>query len=236
MRRVRRHAMWLAPLAVAGGAWGVTIWVAGHEGADHGMAVRGGGAVIAVAGVLALVVSLAALVVAARNGRRCWRQGRAARRAELRRMEQERSYVTALAQARSLAEGIVAGKSLTPLTVWGLVLRPAETAYLDLCVGLSHLRMLPTGQCTWTPPVQAQLIASDQRLLVGTDRWLSMRYDAIAGFYPDLGRGQLTLDVDGGQPLLLTGLASAVVAVYVAAILYGREGMRRHPALASLLW
>lgn len=232
MRRVRRHTRWLVRVAVAVATWGLTVWVA--EVADHSTAVRGGGG-IAVAGVLALVVSLAALVVAARNGRRCWREVRVGRRAELRRVEEERRYVTAFARARSLAEGIVAGKSLTPLTVWGLVLRPAETAYLDLTVGLSQLYMLPTGQYAWTSPVQAQLIASDQRLLVGTARWLSVRYDVVAGFYPDLDRGQLTLDVEGGQPLVLTGPESAIVAVYVAAVLYGRDGMRRHPALGSLL-
>jgi hypothetical protein len=234
MNRVGRHATWLAPLAVALAAWGLLVWMADHEVARHGP-TDGGGLVVAAVGLFALAVTVGGIVMAVRNGRRCWRRSRAARRATQQRSELSRAYSTAFAQARTLAEGIVTGKSLMPLTVWGLVLRPSETAYLDLTVGVSQLSTLPSGQCVWTAPLQAQLIASDQRLLVGAARWLSVRYDTVTGFYPELDCGRLTLDVEAGLPLLLTGPASAIAAVWLASMLYGREGMRRHPALTSLL-
>jgi hypothetical protein len=208
--------------------------VASYEQAHHND-LAAGGAVIALVGGLALIGTVGAAVVAVHNA---WRTRDAIKRerwAEVVRTACQREYVAGLHGARSLALDLVGGRSLDPITVWGPVLRRSETAHLDLTIGVSRPITLSTGDYAWTCAVLAQVIVSDRRLLMNAERWQSIWYEDVVGFYPDLGEGRLILDTARAGPVQLNGPASALVAVYVAAVLYGPQAICRHPLIAPLL-
>jgi hypothetical protein len=236
MRRrfVRRHASWLIPLSLAVCAWIGTIRV-GRYSEAHSGGQDTKDVLVGLVGLVALVLTLVGVVLAVRNGWRTRHILREQRRDEVIRRQHEEVYANGWQQGRVLAHALVSGKRLEPLTVWGLVLRPSETAYLDVTVDVAEIGTYPTGEPAWLSPQTAQLIATNQRLVINTDRWMSIWYRDIVGFYPDLDRWRVSMDIVGASPASMTGPRAPVIAVYLTALLYGRERLPRHPHIAKLL-
>jgi hypothetical protein len=225
-RNLHRHARWAIPVVGAAGAWSVVVWAAQYEQA-HPDGRGAAYALIVLGGAASMVLTLACLILAVRNG---WRTRKAIVRERLHavvRYQQQIAYANGWQAAHSLAAQLAAGKPPAPLTTRGLVLRPRETAYLDLNVDVSQRVTNFIGEPRWSVPTTAQVVATDQRLLINTGRWCSVPYADVLGFYPDLDEWQVTVDPVGAPAFRLAGPLALVIAVYLAAMIFGHEQWKR---------
>src|SRR5262249_53714482 len=132
---------------------------------------------IAIAGTVALVLAGSSVLLGVRNalrtGTTVWylvRQNQARQRYA--------DYCAAgLHGAQTLAAQILAGRPLEPLTVWGLVLHPGETAYFDLTGFHSRLVVALDGQQGWSELQPVRIIATNRRMLCDTGTWRTLWYD-----------------------------------------------------------
>ena len=227
------HLAWVLPLVIAGCAWGVVIGVAEYETSHSGIRTTTG-SVIAIAGAVALVLAGASVLLGIRNA---WRNSRTIRHRGRQKQGRQRyadDCVAGLRTAQALAAQILAGRPLAPLTVWGLVLRPGETAYFDLTGFHSRLVLAPHGKPVWSQSQPARVIATDRRMLCDTGTWRSVWYDDVTGFYPDIDNCAVVLDFENTGPVKLAGPLAPTVIVYLTAQLYGPESLRTHPQLQAL--
>jgi hypothetical protein len=230
--RLTRHTVWMAPVLIASCAWGVVIWVAAYDRVHaEGHAAKDD--LIAIAGAAAIVLTVVGLVLAIRNAWRTRSAIRQERHDELVRQRYDSECAAGWRDAQALVAQLLAGQPLEPLTVWGLVLRPGETAYLDLTASCARLAPTPYGNEAWTAPQPVRIITTDRRLLCDTGRWTSYWFHDITGFYPDLECWSVVLDLDREQPISLTGASVSEMAVHTTTHLYGVDGLR-HPGLSKL--
>jgi hypothetical protein len=234
LRFARRHSSWLIPIVVAVCAWAASIWVGAYLDVHrHGHGTRD--VLVALTGLMALVSMVGGVVLAVRNGWRTRKSLKLQRRDELIRRQHEAVYADGWQQGRLLARELINGRRLEPLTVWGLVLRPSETAYLDVPVDVAELDDHSADEPDWRVGHAAQLIATNQRLVINTGRWLSVWYRNIVGYYPELDQWSVSMDIEGQAAIRLTGPLAPVIAVYLTALLYGRARLASHPEIAKLI-
>ena len=232
--RLTGHTAWTTPLLFAVCAWGVVIWVAEYDTA-HPEAHAAKDDLIAIAGAAALALTVVGLVLAVRNVRRTRAAIQQERHDALARQRYESECSAGWRAAQALAAQLLAGQRPEPLTVWGLVLHRGETAYLDVTAEYSRLLPTQSGYEAWTDPRPVRIIATDQGLHCDMPRWTSIWYGDITGFYPELDRWHVTLDIEGARPVRLDGPITPVMAVYLAAVLHGHTQLHRHPGIAKIV-
>jgi hypothetical protein len=220
----------VTPLLFAICAWGIVIWVA-EQDATHLEAHAAKDDLVAIAGAAALALTIVGLALTVRNAWRTRSAIRQERHAELAQQRYEAECAAGLRNAQSLATQLLAGHRPEPLTVWGLVLRPGETARFDLTADYSRLISM-NGHEAWTEPQNVRVIATDRRLLCDTGRWLSFWYHDITGFYPDLRCWSVVMDFDDTAPMALRGADTPVITVCAAERLYGPD-FSRQPELVN---
>jgi hypothetical protein len=115
----------------------------------------------------------------------------------------------------------------------GMVLAAAAQAIAE-AADLSRAR--EARQKRWRCHEQTHAIVTDRRVLVWwRGRWAQYSYSTVLGFYPDLERGQVTLEFVGGlAPMRLQGPATASIAALLCWAIHGPDGLRVHPALSAL--
>ncbi len=87
----------------------------------------------------------------------------------------------------------------------------------------------------WREHRDARVIVTDRRILCEVDgRWLSFPYTAVIAFYPEPATWSVVLDFPDTAPLMLTGTAAPMLAIYAAARLHGRDALTSHPGLEPL--
>jgi hypothetical protein len=197
-------------------SWLALAQIAAHQERTDSAVIAGGWFVAASLCCAGIVTGIVIIV------RRVWRRLRAGSRRDA-----ERRLEVALRMARVLQLGLLAGRQITPLTVWGLVLQRGETAHLDLPADFQPAAGAPTQS--------GRVIATDRRLLCEVaDGWGSLWFGAVVGFYPDIDNQTVVVDLASRQRVHLTGGTALLIAVYVSFRLYGDEGLLNHPALQSL--
>jgi len=77
---------------------------------------------------------------------------------------------------------------------------------------------------------------TDLRLLCrfATGRLASLWWRGVVGLHVDLAAEHVVLDFGDGQPVSLSGVRSASVAVVAIASVYGTEAMLYHPGMVPL--
>jgi hypothetical protein len=228
---VRRHARWVIPVVGAAGAWTAVAWAGQYE-QTHPDGRGAAYALIVLGGVAAIVLTLACVIIAVRNG---WRTRKAIvreRHDAILRQQQQNAYANGWRAARALAAHLSVDKPLAPLTVWGLVLRPRETAYLDLSANVSQVVTNFNGDMAWSAPTAGRVIATDQRLLINTGHWTIVAYMDVVALYPELEEWQVTIDGVGAPAVRLVGPLAPVLAVYLTAVLFRRAHRKREAHVA----
>jgi hypothetical protein len=135
----------------------------------------------------------------------------------------------ARALAIELAHGVPSTR-FDPMSA-GVVLQPGETVYRQLPI---WIRVQQDGR--WAEASHANAVVTDGRLLFrfATGHLGSLWWSGIVGLTVDLAAEHIVLDFGDGQPVNLSGVHVAVVAVAAIASIYGGQAMLTHPALASL--
>ena len=113
----------------------------------------------------------------------------------------------------------------------GVVLQPGETIYRQLPI---WIRVQEEGR--WADASSADVLVTDLRLLCrfASGRLTSLWWKGIVGLHVDLAAEHIVLDYGDGQPVGLSGVQVAPVAVAGVALTHGLKGLLTHPALARL--
>jgi hypothetical protein len=144
-----------------------------------------------------------------------------------------RDRTEAFHDARALAIELACGEPsarFDPMTA-GVVLAPGETAYRRVPL---WIRVQDGGR--WSEASSADVLVTDGRLLcrLASGRLTSLWWNGAVGLQVDLVAEHLVLDYGDGQPVSLSGVRIAPIAVVGIATVYGIEAMLTHPALALL--
>ena len=139
------------------------------------------------------------------------------------------AYHDARALALELARGEPSAR-FDPMGA-GVVLKPGETVYRQLPI---WIRVLHNG--CWAEASSANVLVTDLRLLCSfaSGRLTSLWWNGIVGLHVDLAAEHVVLDYGDGQPVGLSGVQVAPVAVAGVALTYGLEGLLTHPAMVPL--
>lgn len=201
---LRRHRCWLAPLGAALASWaGITLIAAVQSSRSYSFAT--GAATLALFAAMLVAASFAL-----RNACRTWRFWRTRRRDDRIQRRRQAAITEAWNNAQTLADALVSGKRLAPLTVPSLVLHPGEIAHLHVTATVSNGWSGPSVE-----PV-CRVVCTNQRLCTRTHGdWRSCGYEDVVAVYPDLNRLTLTLDFLPAGRLTLAGPAVPVIAAYV---------------------
>lgn len=91
------------------------------------------------------------------------------------------------------------------------------------------------AQPRWREQQHTRVLVTEQRLICECGgRWLNFDYSAVSGFYPELMSYGLVLDFSNSEPLALSGPPAPFLTVFLTFVLYGMDGLQRHPALEPL--
>jgi hypothetical protein len=91
------------------------------------------------------------------------------------------------------------------------------------------------AQAQWREWQQVRVIVTDRRLHCSVNgTWLRFDFSAVKAFYPEPAKGNVVFDYNGTSPLMLTGPAAPLVAVYATWRLHGTAAIDQHPGLAAL--
>lgn len=87
----------------------------------------------------------------------------------------------------------------------------------------------------WREWQQTTAYVTNQRIVVfANGQWLSFDYRAVAAVYPDVASNALVCQFDAAEPLLLSGVAAPVAAVFTVMQTHGLDAVRTHPGLQHL--
>lgn len=87
----------------------------------------------------------------------------------------------------------------------------------------------------WREWQQTMVYVTNRRLVVhAAGQWLSFDYDAVSAVYPDVGANALVCQFDRAEPMLLSGPAAPVAAIFTVLRTHGVDGVRDHPGLQPL--
>jgi hypothetical protein len=139
------------------------------------------------------------------------------------------AYHDARALALELARGVPTAR-FEPMTA-GVVLQRGEVVYRQVP---TWIRVQQDGR--WGGASYAAVIVTDLRLLCrfASGRLTSLWWKGIVGLQVDLAAGHVVLDYGDGQPVGLSGVQVAPVAVAGVALAHGLEGLLTHPAMVPL--
>lgn len=113
----------------------------------------------------------------------------------------------------------------------GVVLKPGETVYRQVQL---WIRVHQDGK--WADASFADVLVTDVRVLCrfASGRLTSLWWNGVVGLHVDLVAEQMVLDFGDGQPVGLSGVRVAPVAVAGVALTHGLEGLLTHPAMVPL--
>ena len=116
----------------------------------------------------------------------------------------------------------------------GAMLVAATTSLIVETVELGRAR--DAAQTRWRFHQHTRAFVTNRRLVIlSQGRWLTFSYSMVEGFYPDLERGQVTLEFTGNcEPVRLQGPAVPWIAALLCWAIHGPFGLWTHPALAPL--
>jgi hypothetical protein len=139
------------------------------------------------------------------------------------------AYHDARALALELARGVPSAR-FDPMRA-GVVLQSGETVYRQLPI---WIRVQEEGR--WADASSADVLVTDLRLLCrfASGRLTSLWWNGIVGLHVDLAAEHIVLDYGDGQPVGLSGVQVAPVAVAGVALTHGLEGLLAHPAMVPL--
>ena len=88
----------------------------------------------------------------------------------------------------------------------------------------------------WADASFADVLVTDLRLLCrfATGRLASLWWRGVVGLHVNLAAEHIVLDYGDGQPVGLSGVQVAPVAVAGVALTHGLEGLLTHPAMVPL--